>query len=183
MVEEAPPSNIEHCLCWAHVRAKFQYALEISKEEDAQWYSNRIDYLYLVESESIINRFSLDKIKEWREKKDITDTLTALYTHERKARRQNGGKFSDLMVQALNYMLNGWEDLQNYLKDGCYTIDNLPAERAIRPFTVSKKNSKLYSSEEGVEMAMTYVTVIETAKMVKEYLAYVKRVVMSGNTN
>lgn len=29
--------DIEHCLCWAHVRAKFQYALEISKEEDAEW--------------------------------------------------------------------------------------------------------------------------------------------------
>ena len=28
--------DIEHCLCWAHVRAKFQYALEISKEEDAE---------------------------------------------------------------------------------------------------------------------------------------------------
>ena len=36
-------------------------------------------------------------------------------------------------------------------------------------------------------MAMTYLTIIETAKMwglqVKEYLAYVWREVMSGNTN
>ena len=37
------------------------------------------------------------------------------------------------------------------------SIDNLPAERAIRPFTVSRKNSLHYSSEEGVEMAMTYL--------------------------
>lgn len=39
------------------------------------------------------------------------------------------------------------------------------------------KNSLHYSSEEGVEMAMTYLTIIETAKMwglqVKEYLTYV----------
>lgn len=44
-----------------------------------------------------------------------------------------------------------------------------------------------YSSEEGVDMAMTYLTIIETAKMwglqVKEYLAYVWREVMSGNTD
>lgn len=43
-----------------------------------------------------------------------------------------------------------------------------------------------YSSEEGVEMAMTYLTIIETAKMwglqVKEYLAYVWREVMSGRS-
>jgi hypothetical protein len=36
-------------------------------------------------------------------------------------------------------------------------------------------------------MAMTYLTIIETAKMwglqVKEYLTYVWREVMSGNTN
>ena len=101
------------------------------------------------------------------------------------------------MIQALNYMLNGWDDLQTYRKDGRYTIDNLPAERAIRPFTVSRKRSTLslcyaknslhYSSEEGVEMAMTYLTIIETAKMwglqVKEYLTYVWREVMSGNTD
>ena len=179
--------DILHCICWAHVRAKFQYALEISKEEDAAWYRNQRDYLYLVESENIINQLTPEKIRERREKKDITDTLTALYTHARKALRQKGTKYSALMIQALNYMLNSWDELQNYRKDGRYTIDNLPAERAIRPFTVSRKNSLHYSSEEGVEMAMIYLTVIETAKMwglqIKEYLAYVWREVMSGNTN
>ena len=179
--------DIEHCLCWAHVRAKFQYALEISKEEDAEWYRNLIDYLYLVESEIILNRLTPDKVKERRERKDVTDTLTSLYTHAKKALRQKGKKYSDLMLQALNYMLNSWDELQTYRKDGRYTIDNLPAERAIRPFTVGRKNSLHYSSEEGVEMAMIYLTIIETAKMwglqVKEYLAYVWREVMSGNTD
>jgi hypothetical protein len=179
--------DIEHCLCWAHVRARFQYALEISKEEDAEWYRNLIDYLYLVESEIILNRLTPDKVKERRGRKDITDTLTSLYAHAKKALCQNGKKYSDLMLQALNYMLNSWDELQTYRKDGRYTIDNLPAERAIRPFTVGRKNSLHYSSEEGVEMAMTYLTIIETAKMwglqVKEYLTYVWREVMSGNTN
>ena len=179
--------DILHCICWAHVRAKFQYALEISKEEDAAWYRNQIDYLYLVESEIVINNLTPDEVRKRRGKKDVADTLTSLYTRARKALRQKGGKYSDLMNQALNYMLNSWDELQNYRKDGRFTIDNLPAERAIRPFTVSRKNSLHYSSEEGVEMAMTYLTVIETAKMwglqIKEYLAYVWREIMSGNTN
>ena len=168
--------DIEHCLCW-----------EISKEEDAEWYRNLIDYLYLVESEIILNRLTPDKVKERRERKDVTDTLTSLYTHAKKALCQKGKKYSDLMLQALNYMLNSWDELQTYRKDGRYTIDNLPAERAIRPFTVGRKNSLHYSSEEGVEMAMIYLTIIETAKMwglqVKEYLTYVWREVMSGNTD
>lgn len=81
-------------------------------------------------------------------------------------------------------MLNGWGELQTYRKDGRYTIDNLPAERAIRPFTVSWRNPQHNSSEEGVEMAMTYFTFIEAAKMwglqIKEYLAYVWRELISG---
>lgn len=52
---------------------------------------------------------------------------------------------------------------------------------------LGSRNSLHYSSEEGVEMAMIYLTVIETAKMwglqIKEYLAYVWREIMSGNTN
>ena len=180
--------DIEHCLCWAHVRAKFQYALEISKEEDAEWYRNQIDYLYLVESEIFTNdQVTPEIIKKRREGKDVTDTLTALITHAERDLRRKGRKYSDLMVQALRYMKNGWDELQTYRKDGRYTIDNLPAERAIRPFTVSRKNSLHYSSEEGVEMAMTYLTIIETAKMwglqIKEYLAYVWREVMSGNSD
>ena len=81
-----------------------------------------------------------------------------------------------------------FENTDNQI-DYLYLVESeiLPAERAIRPFTVSRKNSLQYSSEEGVEMAMTYLTIIETAKMwglqVKEYLAYVWREVMSGNTD
>lgn len=180
--------DISHCLCWAHVRAKFQYALEISKEAEAEWYRNQIDYLYLVESEIFADgQVMPDKVTERRRKKDVTDTLTALYTHAQKALRQKGKKYSDLMLQALNYMLNGWRELQTYRKDGRYTIDNLPAERAIRPFTVGRKNSLHYSSEDGVKTAITYLTVIETAKLcglqIKDYLSYVWREVMSGNTN
>ena len=142
----------------------------------------------MVESEIFTGeQVTPDKVKERRAGKDVTDVLTSLYTHARKALHQKGKKYSDLMIQALNYMLNSWDDLQTYRKDGRYTIDNLPAERAIRPFTVSRKNSLHYSSEEGVEMAMTYLTIIETTKMwglqVKEYLTYVWREVMSGNTD
>ena len=49
-------------------------------------------------------------------------------------------------------MCNGWADLCNYRNDGHYTIDNMVAERAIRPFTVKRKGSMFFSSEKGVKM-------------------------------
>ncbi len=82
-------------------------------------------------------------------------------------------------------MLNGWNELQNYRMDGHYTIDNMIAERVIKRFTVNRKNSLFYSCEQGVDVAVTYLTVIETAKMhgleVRDYLVHVFCEIMNGN--
>ena len=96
-------------------------------------------------------------------------------------------KYSALMLKALNYMLNGWNELLNYRKDGRYTIDNLPAERPIRPVTVARKNSLHYSSEEGLQVALIYMTVIETVKMLgmdaKDFLVRAWREAIYGNND
>ena len=47
-----------------------------------------------------------------------------------------------------------------------YCNDNMSAERAIRPFTVKRKNSLFFSSEDGIESALKYHTLIETCKNV-----------------
>ena len=75
------------------------------------------------------------------------------------------------MRKALDYVTS------KYRNDGSLTIDNTSAERAIRPFTVKRKNSLFFSSEDGIESALKYHTLIETCKNVglnvKEYLTYV----------
>ncbi|MCY6350778.1 transposase [Bacteroides fragilis] len=48
-------------------------------------------------------------------------------------------EMSDLTRTALNYLHKFWGQLLAYRKDGEYTIDNLAAERAIRPLTVKRK--------------------------------------------
>lgn len=93
--------------------------------------------------------------------------------------------YGDMMERVLKYMINGWDELLNYRNDGRYAIDNLAAERAIRPFSINRKNSLFFGSEEGVDVAVTYLTIIETAKMygleVKDYLTHVFREIMKGN--
>lgn len=60
-------------------------------------------------------------------------------------------------------------------------------ERAIRPFTVHRKNSLFFSSEEGVETALTFFTLIEACKNVglnaRDYIASTIRLLMDGNKN
>lgn len=44
----------ERSLCWAHVRAKFKYAADISHDKDAAWFVEQTGRLYLVEVENRI---------------------------------------------------------------------------------------------------------------------------------
>lgn len=55
--------------------------------------------------------------------------------------KSNRYHYSDMMRKALVYVISNWKDLIKYRDDGRFTIDNMLAERAIRPFTVKRKNS------------------------------------------
>lgn len=181
---QVAPKNV-HLLCWAHVRTKFKYAEEISKDDNATWFVEQVGRLYMIEAENILFYRSPDEIKQRRSKSDVTKILSSVHDRAWRMVKNKHVHYGDLMDKALHYMLNGWDDLLNYRKDGRYTIDNLVAERAIRPFTVNRKNSLFYSSEEGVDVAATYLTIIETTKLygleVRDYLAHVFREIMNGN--
>ena len=71
-----------------------------------------------------------------------------------------------MMRKALVYVTSNREYLIKYRNDCRFTINNMLAERAIRPFTVKRKNSLFFSSEDGIESAMKYHTLIETCKNV-----------------
>ena len=73
-------------------------------------------------------------------------------------------EMSGLMRRALNYLHSFWKQLFNYRRNGEYTIDNLAAERAIRPLTVQRKNSLFFGSTQGALNSATYNTFIETCK-------------------
>ena len=57
---------------------RIESVLEISGEEDASWFVNQINYLYLVENENIISERTAQEIVARRAEKDVTDTLIAL---------------------------------------------------------------------------------------------------------
>lgn len=53
----------------------------------------------------------------------------------------------------------------------------MPVERAIRPFTLHRKNSLFFSSEEGVE------TCKNAGLNARDYIATTVRILMEGNEN
>lgn len=52
-----------------------------------------------------------------------------------------------------------------FLKDGSLPIDNNLAERAIRSLTTQLNASLHFGSNEGLDMAATYYSIISTVKM------------------
>jgi transposase len=91
--------------------------------------SFRIDigYLYNVEAEIIANHLTPEQIKKRRAKKDVTDTLKRIRKRAMDMLADKHAHYSDMMLDALNYMMNGWDDLIQYRNDGRYTIDNMLA--------------------------------------------------------
>ena len=177
----------EFILCWAHVRNKFAMTFEANKDVNADWFVREIGELYRIEAECILKRLSPHEIKKRRCRDDVTHILNTIYERAIKLLNSKRKHYGEMMRKSLSYMVNGWEELQNYRKDGRYTIDNMLVERAIRPFTVYRKNSLFFSSEEGVETALTFFTLIETCKNVglnaRDYIATTIRLLMDGNEN
>jgi len=66
--------------------------------------------------------------------------------------------------KALHYLHGQWDRLARYLDDGAYPIDNNPAENAIRPFTVGRKNWLFANSQAGAKASANLYSLIETAK-------------------
>lgn len=66
--------------------------------------------------------------------------------------------------KALNYLNSQWSRLIRYLDDGHYPIDNNAAERAIRPFTIGRKNWLFSKSQAGSKSSANLYSLIQTAK-------------------
>ncbi len=69
-----------------------------------------------------------------------------------------------LLGKAVNYCLNQWTGLQNYIMDGNAEIDNNSAENAIRPFALGRRNWLFSGTPEGAHASALVFSLIETAK-------------------
>lgn len=178
------PAN-EHLMCWAYVRNKFESVYKSCKDDNADRFVQLIAMLYQVEAECLLNRYTPEQIKKRRHQKDVSKILGLIYkkANELLCNPQRY-HYSEMMRKALVYVTSNWNDLLKYRNDGHYTIDNMLAERAVRPFTVKRKNSLFFSSEDGIKSALKYHALIETCKNVglnvKEYFTYVFRKLIEG---
>ena len=72
---------------------------------------------------------------------------------------------SSLLGKAIQYTLNQWDKLHVFKDNPMIPLDNNPAENAIRPFVIGRKNWLFCDTVKGAITNARMYSLIETAKM------------------
>jgi len=131
--------------------------------------------------------YDAEKIKEMRND-EYTRGIVDKLQNEMFDLMANGMEgLSKLMQQALTYLHKFWKQVFAYRNDGEYTIDNLAAERAIRPQTIQRKGSLFFGSVQGALRSAMYNTFIQTCKQAgvsfRQYFKALLKAVKAGRTD
>lgn len=179
-------SDMEHLCCLAHARAKFKYAYDQGSLQ-ARIFLELIAKLYGMEDTYRREKLTADEIYSRRNSKETTEIIEKIRTELYDLLANPNENRSELMSKAFNYLKNFWNQIFAYRNDGEYSIDNMAAERAIRPITVQRKNSLFFGSVKGIQNSAIYNTFIETCKQAgvsfRNYFCKLLRELKKGRTD
>jgi transposase len=164
--------------CFAHARRKFadikKMAGKKHKTPVVDHVLNLIAKLYHLESQAKEKELTETERYELRQEKAVP-ILKRLegYLRETLPKTPPQG----MLAKAMQYALNHWEALYRYTEDGTLNIDNNPAERAIKPFTLGRKNWLFAGNTHSAKAGANLYSLIESAKLyqlkIHDYLSYV----------
>jgi len=162
--------SVTHAGCWAHVRRKFVDVVRVvdkarkGKERrgsSADEAVLKIRRLYDIERQGKERKLSGANLVQFRREhalpllKEFYDWLKA---------RVGSTPPKGLLGTAMNYALKQWPRLVVYVNDPHVGLDNNPAENAIRPFAIGRKNWLFAGSPAGAQASATLYSLVETAK-------------------
>jgi transposase len=152
--------RLREAACWAHLRRDFHDFWTSTKSEIAREALDRIGKFYDIERD--INGQPAD-VRHATRQKLTQPKVTAFFAWSEQQLLRIPGK-SDL-AKAFRYGLARQEAFRLLLTDGRVAIDNNPAERALRPIGIGRKNWLFAGADTGAETLARAMTVIETAKL------------------
>ncbi len=164
--------------CMTHIRRKFVDA-EAGDPEFRTKILRKINNLFRFERIAW-SRTPEERVRIRVEKEEpIIDEMTAMV----RERLLKGGLLpkSDFR-NALEYYMTAAPFLKNYLRNPDARLDNNPAERALRPFVIGKKNWLFVGSGDGGRAMATLLSLVQTCRALginpTEYLEDVLRRIM-----
>jgi transposase len=153
-------ARFREAACWAHLRRDFHDIWAATKSEIAREALDRIGALYDIERE--ITGQPAD-LRLAARRKHSRPKVEAFFAWSEQQLPRIPGK-GDL-AKAFRYGLSRRTGFSLFLEDGRVAIDNNPAERALRPIGIGRKNWLFAGADTGAETLARAMTIIETAKM------------------
>jgi transposase len=160
LVEARKDASLRLAFCWAHARRPFYEFYTSSQSPLAAEVLARIANLYAIEAD--IRGQPPDvrhAVRQVRSRPLVEDLH--LWLQDRLPRVPG---WSDL-AKAMRYVLRHWDGLSLYLDDGRLEMDTNVVERAIRPVTITRKNSLFAGSDAGARRWAIASTLIQTCKL------------------
>ena len=154
--------DITHLACMAHARRPFAELVKISKKTGkAHEALSLIGKLYAIEDEARDNQLTAKERYDLRLEQSvpILDKIRAWLD-----RCIEGTPPKGKLGRGIRYMLDRWEELTHYLKDGNLEIDNNLIENDIRPFALGKKNWLFAGNPRGAKAGAVFYSLIKTAQ-------------------
>ena len=155
----------EHALCWVHARRYFVDAIPagISQEEAAESISGqtirKINEIFALDKDLSHKSAEERQAERLRLEKD---KLEAFFVWLERIKPKTLPKSA--LGKAVNYALNHRKGLSVFLQDGNIALSNNICERAIRNFTIGRKNWLFSASPKGAAASAAVYSIVETSK-------------------
>ena len=152
--------RLREAACWAHLRRDFHDFWASNKSEIAHDALDWRGKLYDIELD--INGQTADVRLAARQKLSQPKAAAFFAWCEQQLLRILG---KNNLAKAFRYGLSRQDAFSLFLTDGRVAIDKNPAERALRPIGISRKNWLFAEADTGAETLAHAMTVIKTAKL------------------
>lgn len=159
--------------CWAHCRRKFAEVVKLSSStgkahEVIKW----IGKLYQIESIAREQNFDFAAREKLRQEQ-VPSILEKIYEIVTKSTVSS----KSALGRAMQYTVNQWKELNEYINYGEAEIDNNWVENQIRPFAIGRKNWMFLGNEKAGNTAAFFYSILQTCRMnnidARKYLIYV----------
>ena len=160
-------SKIQIANCWAHARRRFSNAQKALKGPNKQSAKKTLAHKALILIGQI---YAMDEKgadlsgaarTEYRQR-EVAPLVEAYFAWVKEHRDHVPAKSET--GEGFTYSLNQEAYLKAFLTDGSIPLDNSASERAIRPFTVGRKNWMMIDTEHGAKASAMIYSLVETAK-------------------
>ena len=155
--------DITRCGCWTHARRNFVDSL-VSDRKNSTKVLECMAELFGVEHTCKLLGMTAAERQAERQKRSIP-ILTRLYALIKTLSKDTVVMANALMAKAVNYVLNQWQNLRNFIMDGKVEISNNLVEQRMKTIKLDMKNCQNIGSEDAARRAAFMHSLFESCSL------------------